>query len=138
MHQILIIEDNEINCMIYEKILSNDYTCLDFAYDGQEGIDKFKEKSFDLILLDLGLPKIGGIEVARLIKEYEAAEKRLTKIPIIVITADSTSATRQAALAVGVDEYLTKPFNIDQLQSMVQHYFQEQMKKSKVAHNINL
>ena len=125
MHQILIIEDNEINCMIYEKILSNDYTCLDFAYDGQEGIDKFKEKSFDLILLDLGLPKIGGIEVARLIKEYEAAEKRLTKIPIIVITADSTSATRQAALAVGVDEYLTKPFNIDQLQSMVQHYFQE-------------
>jgi two-component system response regulator ArlR len=121
MRQILIIEDNKINCMIYEKILSDDKTLLDFAYDGQEGVDKFGAKKYDVILLDLGLPKISGLRVAQIIREGEQINKTV-KTPIIVITADSTPETRAGVMEVGVDEYLTKPFNIDQLKMLVDLY----------------
>jgi CheY-like chemotaxis protein len=121
MRQLLIIEDNKINCMIYEKILSDDQTLLDFAYDGQEGLDKFGAKTYDVILLDLGLPKVSGLQVAQIIRESEQLNKK-AKTPIIVITADSSPETRASVMELDVDEYLNKPFNIDQLKKLVDFY----------------
>lgn len=131
MRHILIIEDDEINCMIYEEILSNDHTVIDFAYDGQQGIDKFKEKKYDLILLDLGLPKIGGLQVAQLIKEYEAKEQLDETTPIIVITADGSSDTRRLSFSAGVNEFLTKPFDIKQLENLVDQYVKDNDKQDQ-------
>ncbi|MEB0264043.1 response regulator [Mucilaginibacter sp. 10I4] len=132
MNRILIIEDNEINCMIYRKILTSDFTDLHFAYDGEQGIDKFKENSYLLVLLDLGLPKIVGLEVAHLIKEFEINEQRIVKTPIIVITADNSQSTKLKALAAGVNEYITKPFNIEDLKTIVGYYIQGQIKKIEI------
>ena len=122
LKQILIIEDDAINCMLYKEILADTFVNIDFAYDGQEGIDKFKEKYYDLVLLDLGLPKIHGLEVAKLIKEYEKKEQISIKTAIIVLTANNFPGTRKLAIDAGVDEYLTKPFDIHYLKSVVKTY----------------
>ena len=122
MKKILIIEDDEFNCFIYKEILSNDLTNIEFAHDGQEGIDKFKEKLYDLVLLDLGLPKINGLEVVRLIKEYENEHLISKKTPIIIITANSFPGTKELSLGAGVNEYLTKPFNIEELKRLANLY----------------
>ena len=125
MKQILIIEDDAINCMLYKEILSDKSVNIDFAYDGQEGIDKFREKYYDVILLDLGLPKIHGLQVAKLMKEHEVKEQVATKTAIIVLTANSYPGTHKLAIEAGVDEYLTKPFDIHHLKSVVNTYLQK-------------
>ena len=124
MKQLLIIEDDAINCMLYKEILSDTSINIDFAYDGQEGIDKFKEKNYDLVLLDLGLPKIHGLEVAKLIKKHEAKELVTINTVIIVLTANNFPGTQKLAIEAGVDEYLTKPFDIHHLKSLVNTYLQ--------------
>ena len=124
MKQILIIEDDAINCMLYKEIISDTTINIDYAYDGQEGIDKFKEKYYDLILLDLGLPKIHGLQVAKLIKEHEEEKKVAIKSVIIVLTANNFPGIRKLAIEAGVDEFLTKPFDIHQLKSLVKKYLQ--------------
>lgn len=131
MNRILIIEDNEINCMIYRMILTDDSTELHFAYDGQQGLNRFIENNYLLVLLDLGLPKIGGLEVAQLMKEFEIKEQRIVKIPIIVITADNSQSTKLKALSAGVNEYVTKPFKIEDLKTMVEYYIQGQIGKNR-------
>lgn len=122
MKQLLIIEDDEINCLLYQQILADSCTRIDFAYDGQQGIDKFKENSYDLILLDLGLPKIDGLRVARLIKEHEDKALVTTRTPIIVITANSFPGTKQLALDAGVDGYINKPYEITELRTQVARF----------------
>ena len=125
MKQILVIEDDAINCMLYKEILADTHVNIDFAYDGQEGIEKFKEKYYDLVLLDLGLPKIHGLEVAKLIKEHEGKEQAAIKTAIIVLTANNFPGTRKLAIEAGVDEYLTKPFDIHHLKNVVKTYLQK-------------
>ena len=132
MNQLLIIEDDKINRMIYGQILSNDFTTIDYAADGQEGINKFKANCYDVILLDLGLPKINGLQVAQLIREYEANHPYVDKTPIIVITADNFPGTQQQAFDAGVDEYLTKPFNIQHLKSLINTYLQKNKCQVKI------
>ena len=127
LKEILIIEDDEFNCFIYKEILSNAFTSISFAHDGQEGIDRFKEKSYDLVLLDLGLPKINGLEVLRLIKEFETAPLRSATTPIIIITANSFPGTKEIALAAGAHQYLTKPFNIEELKNLAGLYLYDKV-----------
>ncbi len=125
MKHLLIIEDDEVNCILYEEILCNDTLQIDFACDGQQGLDRFKEKSYDLILLDLGLPRISGLEVARIIRELEENLDPEYKTPVIIITANNFPGTQLQAKEAGADGYLTKPFEIEHLQSMVTTYLQK-------------
>ena len=122
MKQILIIEDDVINCMVYEEILSDKLVNIDFAYDGQQGLDKFKEKNFDLILLDLELPKIHGLQVAKLIREHETKNPVTIKTPIIIITANNFPGTQNLAIEAGGDAFLIKPFDIHVLRKLVKLY----------------
>lgn len=125
MQYLLIIEDDEVNCMLYEDILYKETLTIDFAYDGQQGVDKFKSKAYDLIILDIGLPKISGLKVANLIREHEELNPTQGKIPIIVITANSFPGTEKLAMEAGVDAYMTKPFDIHKLRSIVSSFLQK-------------
>lgn len=125
MKQILIIEDDEFNCLVYKEILTNDFTIIDFAFDGQEGLDKFKEKAYDLLLVDIGLPKINGLQLVKLIREYELNNFYVSRTPIIIITANNIPGTQTAAIKSGVDAYLTKPFDIKELKNLTALYLQK-------------
>lgn len=118
---VLIIEDERINCMIYDNLLSRMNMKLSFAYDGLTGIQEFVKNTYDLILLDLGLPRIGGIDVAKYIRTHEQVYQR-EKTPIIVITADDSPLTFKHVFDAGADEYLNKPFNITTFKELLTKY----------------
>ena len=103
-HTILIIDDDQINCLVYRQIFKTTEVNLVFAHDGEDGVNKFKERNYNLVLLDLGLPKIDGLTVASLIREWEDITM-LFETPIIVVTADNSNETRKKALLLGIDEF---------------------------------
>lgn len=108
MKKILIIEDNEkIRKLLKMELIHEEYL-VDLAEDGEIGIKKFKEGNFDLILLDLMLPKYSGEEICKIIR-------KISNIPIIILTAKDQILNKIELLDMGADDYLTKPFNIQEL-----------------------
>ncbi len=104
---ILIVDDNPANIDILEaRLLANKYDVIT-ATDGEEGLNKARDQKPDLILLDIMMPKIDGLEVCRLLKE----DTSLPFIPIIMVTAKADSKDMVAALETGSDDYLTKPID---------------------------
>lgn len=108
MKNILIIEDDEKIRRILQLELTHEGYRVDIAIDGDDGIDKFNSNKYDLILLDLMLPKLSGEEVCKNIRS-------MSEIPIIVITAKDQIKNKIELLDMGADDYITKPFNIDEL-----------------------
>ena len=78
---------------------------VDCAYDGEEAVEKAKEKHYDIILLDLMLPKMDGLEVCQQIREF-------SNVPIVMLTAKGEDMDKILGLEYGADDYITKPFNI--------------------------
>jgi two-component system, cell cycle response regulator DivK len=111
MPKILLIEDNEMNRDMLSRRLSRKGFEVDMAVDGQEGIDKVRESTPDLILLDMSLPVKDGWTVARELK----ADADLSEIPIIALTAHAMEGDRQKAMDAGCDDYDTKPVELKRL-----------------------
>ncbi len=111
---ILVVEDNRFNRLLLEDLLTGWGQQVTLAEDGRQGLQLVDERRFDLILLDIRMPGIDGIEVARRIRRQEQ-ERRHSPVPIIALTADLEPATRDACLRVGINEVLGKPIIPDQL-----------------------
>jgi len=108
MKRVLIIEDNDKIRKLLKMELMHEKYLVHEASDGKIGLEKFKSGSFDLILLDLMLPKYSGEEVCKKIRET-------SDIPIIVLTAKDQILNKVELLDRGADDYLTKPFNMQEL-----------------------
>src|SRR3989344_7969207 len=104
MAKILIIEDDPLINKMYSEKLSRDGYQTDIAENGQLGLDKMKQNPPDLLILDIMMPKMGGIEVIDAMK----ADQTLEKIPIIVLSNLSESADIEKAKKRGIKEYLVK------------------------------
>lgn len=104
---ILYVEDNEMNRKIVRDLLKRStYTLLE-AFDGEEGVAKALEVKPDLILMDIQLPKISGMEAMRRIR----ADASMAATPIIAITSFALSGDEQKAKAAGANAYLAKPYS---------------------------
>lgn len=106
---ILIIEDEKKLVEILKKALRGERYAFDVAYDGEEGFQKALKGNYGLILLDLSLPKKDGIDIC---KELRA---KFIHTPIIMLTARGVIENRVEGLDVGADDYLLKPFSLDEL-----------------------
>lgn len=106
---ILIIEDEKKLVEILKKALRGEKYAYDVAYDGEEGFQKALKGNYGLIILDLSLPKKDGMDVC---KELRA---RFVHTPIIMLTARGVIENRVDGLDVGADDYLLKPFSLDEL-----------------------
>lgn len=105
MHRILLIEDDvEISTMLRNFLITEDFDVIT-AYDGESACDKFFSDSFSLVLLDLMIPKMNGIEVMGKIRENNT-------VPIIIISAKDTDSDKTLGLGLGADDYITKPFSV--------------------------
>lgn len=102
MKKILIAEDNDSNYLLMTYILKNHYEALR-ARNGQEAVDMVETEQPDMVLMDLNMPVMGGLEATRLIK---AAHPDL---PIVVLSANAFDADREEAEKAGCDEYMAKP-----------------------------
>ena len=102
--RILVIDDEDLVCRLLEAMLVPEGFDVALAHDGTEGLEKVKESSPDLILLDIKMPGLNGFEVLRIVREqYD--------IPVIMLTAVREVTSVRDAIDVGADDYVTKPFN---------------------------
>lgn len=112
MQKILIVEDEEaISNLIKVNLTAEGYDCT-CAYDGEAGADCIEKENFDLILLDIMLPKINGYELLEYIKTIGT--------PVIFLTAKGTLNDRIKGLKLGADDYIVKPFQIGELKARVE------------------
>ena len=106
MEKILVVEDDKkINELIVEFLKSEGYKVIG-SYDGIDGFSKFKENEFDLVILDVMMPKLDGYELCKLIRE-------ISNIPIIFLTALSETGDEIKAFDIMADDYITKPFSFN-------------------------
>ena len=110
---ILLVEDNLINQRIVVLSLEPLVKNIDLALNGKEALDKFGITSYDLILMDIQMPVMDGFLATKKIREIETSSNSYT--PIIAITANAMAGDREACLAVGMDDYISKPFQVDVL-----------------------
>ena len=112
---ILIAEDNESNFLLLDTILKKEYFIIR-ARDGIEAIQKFKSHFPDLILMDIKMPQMDGLEATREIRETNS------DIPIIAVSAFAFPQDKQAAAAAGCSDYIVKPINCALLKRLLRYY----------------
>lgn len=117
MHQVLLIEDDK-NIVELLRIHLNDLACTVTAcLNGQEGLAKAREQQFDLIILDLMLPGLNGMEICRRIRQADR------QTPILILSAKSEEIDKVLGLETGADDYLTKPFSVREFIARVKVIF---------------
>jgi two-component system sensor histidine kinase/response regulator len=120
---ILVVEDNPVNQVVAKKLLENQGYQVTIAVDGRDVFDKLGETVFDLILMDVQLPDMDGYEVTKMIRELEkiAGVHR----PIIAMTANAMQGDREKCIESGMDDYISKPVEPEQLYSMIEKWSEE-------------
>jgi CheY-like chemotaxis protein/signal transduction histidine kinase len=108
---ILLVEDNLINQKIVILSLKSMVKNIDLASNGKEALTKFGTSKYDIILMDIQMPVMDGIIATKKIREIESSTN--TQTPIIAITANALSGDRENCLAVGMNDYVSKPFQVD-------------------------
>lgn len=110
---ILVVDDEtEITSVIKKGLELEDYQ-VELAHDGKEGLAKAEATAYELIILDLMLPKIDGLEICKTLREKKI------KTPIIMLTARSATGDRALGLDTGADDYITKPFTFEELTARI-------------------
>lgn len=112
MKRILVVDDEEMIVRTVKAYLDQEGFKTYTAYDGEEALRAFNEKGPDLIILDLMLPKLSGIEVTKMIRSTST-------VPIIMLTAKASEADRVVGLELGADDYVVKPFSPRELVARV-------------------
>jgi len=107
--KMLLVEDEEKVAHFISKGLEEEGYAIDVAYDGRKGLDLLKEFTYDLVLLDLMIPEISGLDLLKIIRSWG------NNTPVLIITAKNSKEDVVKGLDTGSDDYLTKPFSFDEL-----------------------
>ncbi|WP_424963092.1 response regulator [Ekhidna sp.] len=118
--KILLVEDNQMNIMVAEKFLKKWELRVEVAHNGQEGVEMMKENTYDLVLMDLQMPIMDGYKATRKIRTFDE------KTPIIALTASALLKVRQDVIAAGMNDYITKPFDPNELKRKIALYIKYQ------------
>ena len=119
--KILLAEDNIINQKVAATILKKMGHEIDIAADGLIALEKFQSNTYDIILMDMQMPQMDGLESTVLIREFEK-EKALKSIPIISMTANAMKADMDRSMAAGMNDFISKPFKQAQLIEIIRKY----------------
>ncbi len=117
--RVLVVEDNEVNRELVKEILEMQSYNVLLAVDGEEGIQIAKEQKPDLILMDIQLPKIDGLQAIRILK----ADDSTKDIPIIALTAFAMKGDEGIFLEAGCEAYIPKPISIKNFISTINSFF---------------
>jgi signal transduction histidine kinase/CheY-like chemotaxis protein len=120
--RILVAEDNLVNQKVAKRMLERLGHTVALANDGKEAFSAIKTASFDLIMMDVQMPEMDGLEATRRIREWEAGK---TRIPIIALTAHAMDSHREECLAAGMDSFLTKPIIFESLKLQIDRLTEE-------------
>lgn len=112
MNRILIIDDDKDLCLLIKDSILKEHIVADSCYSGKSGLTKIKENSYQLIILDVIMPDMDGFETLEQIRKQ-------SNIPILMLTSKNDNISKVLGLRVGADDYLTKPFDMDELVARV-------------------
>jgi len=118
--RILFVEDNKVNQRVGDRTLTKWGATLDIAENGRFAIDMLSKKKYDLILMDLQMPEMDGIETTQHIRNGMSPE--ISKIPIIAMTASAFRGEYDNCIAAGMNDYIAKPFKPDELYNMIKEH----------------
>jgi len=124
--QILIVEDEEKIANLLRRGLLEEHYAVDIARDGEQALEKYGINEYDLVILDLMIPKISGEEVCRSIR------KTNTSIPILMLTAKDSISDKVSGLDAGADDFVTKPFSYDELSARIRALIRRNKKADPV------
>ena len=114
---ILVVDDHDINQLLIASYLKGYCnTNVEFANNGQEAVDLTRKGYFDLILMDINMPSMDGIEATRIIKQ------QYPNIPIVAVTANITNENRDQCYLAGMDIFLTKPIGFSAIDKVIREY----------------
>lgn len=125
MNKILVVEDDEKIARVIQLELEFESYEVSNAYTGKEALDKYEEENFDLILLDVMIPELNGLEVLRRIRQKDEA------VRIIMLTARDAVMDKVSGLDSGANDYMTKPFEIEELLARIR----AQLKQNEIGQN---
>jgi two-component system, OmpR family, response regulator QseB len=118
--RILLVEDDDLLAAGIRDTLERALYAVEWVPDGAQALAALKSNTFDLVVLDLGLPKVDGVEVLRQVRGEGGA------VPVIVLSARDTASDRVLGLDAGADDYLVKPFDVDELLARVRAQLRRQ------------
>ena len=124
--KVLVAEDNSANQELISYILEEMGIEFTIKSNGLEILNEFKKESFDLILMDINMPVLDGVETFKQIRIYEK-ENNLEKTPIVALTANAIKGDKQRFLDIGMDNYLTKPINVKELKDIFDIYLADKI-----------
>lgn len=121
--RVLVAEDNDVNQIVFEQILEGIGVDFRIVANGQEALSAWGAAAPDLILMDVSMPVMNGLQAAQAIRDAEATNADKTiHVPIIAVTAHAMSGDRERCLAAGMDDYLSKPISPEKLESIIQKW----------------
>ena len=127
--KVLVVDDEKFIVKGIKFSLEQDGMEVDAAYDGEEAFTMIQETNYDIIILDVMLPKLDGIQVCQQVREFSS-------VPILMLTAKGEDMDKILGLEYGADDYMTKPFNILELKARIKailrRYIQHAQKESNV------
>ena len=112
MKKVLVVDDEKLIVKGLKFSLEQDDMEVDTAFDGEEAVEKVRANTYDIMLLDIMLPKLSGLEVCQMIREF-------SDVPIIMLTAKGEDMDKIMGLEYGADDYITKPFNILEVKARI-------------------
>ena len=129
--KVLLVEDNAVNQIVAKAILEKFGLSPDVANDGLEAVQKIQNKQFDLVLMDCQMPILDGFDATKKIRRLESENKDRQHLPIVALTANAHDKDKERCLAVGMDNYLSKPIVKKDLYYVLSQYL------AKAANNVN-
>ena len=129
--KVLVVDDEKLIVKGIRFSLLQDDMEVDCAYDGEEALAMAKEKAYDIILLDVMLPKMDGFEVCQQIREF-------SDVPIVMLTAKGDDMDKILGLDYGADDYITKPFNILEVKARIKAIMRRTSKPVAKVENPNV
>ena len=126
--RVLVVDDEKLIVKGIRFSLEQDGMEVDCAYDGEEALACARENNYDMILLDIMLPKLDGFEVCQQIREF-------SDVPVVMLTAKGDDMDKILGLEYGADDYITKPFNILEVKARIKAIMRRTGKKDREAEN---
>lgn len=126
--RVLVVDDEKLIVKGIRFSLEQDGMEVDCAYDGEEALLMAKEKDYDIVLLDVMLPKLNGFEVCQQIRDFSS-------MPIVMLTAKGDDMDKILGLEYGADDYITKPFNILEVKARIKAIMRRTGKKAEKPEN---
>lgn len=120
LKKVLLVEDNQMNIMLFSLLLKRLGIQITTASDGEEALELFNNNHFDVILTDIQLPKLRGDEMARIIRQNPDSQKAST--PIIALTASTLASEIKEYIGSGINQVVLKPFTEEKLKSVLSKF----------------